>query len=205
MAKLKVCKSCRTEIDGKAKKCPNCGSKQGIPGIVKLFIGLVIICIGIVGCVSSCTKSVDDAVEEVKNSYNDINGKTKFKVNETFQNSYEKITMTEVNTNFTDYGEYSEPASGKKYVMVKFEIENISEKDELYVSSYDFNASADDVAINEGYIDNDKYNDISATLGKGKKSIGYIIYEAPKNANKITIDYNPNFWVDGTAIEFIVK
>ena len=69
--------------------------------------------------------------------------------------------MTEVNTNFTNYSEYSEPKSGYKYVMVKFEIENInSENDELYVSSLDFNADADGVAVDTAYVGNDQYNDI---------------------------------------------
>ena len=68
----KICKSCKEEINKKAKKCPYCGSKQGLPGIVKLFIGLVIICIGIVGCVSSCTKSIDDAIDSTDEGNNNL-------------------------------------------------------------------------------------------------------------------------------------
>jgi DNA helicase IV len=80
-----------------------------------------------------------------------------------------------------------------------------SENDELYVSSLDFNADADGVAVDTAYVGNDQYNDISATLGKGKKSIGYVFYEVPVSSKKITITYNPNFWTDGNAIEFIVQ
>ena len=90
--------------------------------------------------------------------------------------------------------------------MVKFEVENISsDNDELYVSSLSFNADADGVAVDDAYIGNEQYNSLSATLGKGKKSIGYIFYKVPVSAQKITITYNPNFWVDGNAIEFIVQ
>ena len=204
--KTKVCKHCKEEIAKDAKRCPKCGGKLGMPGIVKALIIVVIVIVCIVGCMSSCAKGVDDAVKETSNEYKDINGKTTFKINESFQNKYEKITMTEVNTNFKDYGEYSEPKEGHKYVMAKFEVENINtENDELYVSDLEFNADADGVAVDSGYVGNDKYKDLSATVGKGKKTVGYVFYEVPTNAKKITIEYNADFWTDGNAVEFIVQ
>ena len=203
----KICRHCKQEIDKRAKRCPKCGGNLGLPGFVKALIIIIIVLCWIVGCVSSCTKSVGDAVNdslnETKDAYKDINGKTSFKINESFQNKYEKITMTEVSTNFTDYSIYSKPADGKKYIMVKFEVENINEdKDELYVSSYDFHAYADGESCSTAYVGNDKYDSLSATVGKGKKTTGYIFYEVPQNAEKITIEYNANFWSDGTVIEF---
>ena len=201
----KICKHCKEEIAKDAKKCPKCGGKQGLPGIVKVLIIVVVVIVCIVGCMSSCAKGVDEAVKEVANEYADINGKTAFKVNETFENKYEKITMTEVNTNFTEYSEYFGPAEGNKYVMVKFEVENINDGDELYVSSMSFNAHADDVAVEQAYPANDKYKDLSATVAKGKKAIGYVFYEVPKNAKNIVIEYSADFWTDGNAIEFIVQ
>ena len=206
MAKLVKCKHCEAEIAKGVKKCPKCGGKLGLPTFVKFIIVVIIIFGMTIGCVSGCVNSVDESIKEASDSYKDINGKTSFKVNETFQNAYTKITMTEVNTNFTDYSEYLDPPAGKKYVMAKFEIENIDEEsDEQYVSSYDFNAFADGIAVEEGYIGNDQYNDFSATLGKGKKTIGYIFYEVPVNAQEITIEYSADFWTDGNNIEFIVQ
>ncbi len=204
--KTKKCKHCKEEIAKDAKRCPKCGGKQGIPGWTKAIIIIIIIIFCLVGCVNGCTNAVDDAVKETKNSYNDINGKTSFKINETFQNKYEKITMTEVNTNFTDYNEYVGPKEGNKVIAVKFEIENINdENDELYVSSLEFNAYVDGVAVDHFYGAADSYNDITATLGKGKKAIGYVFYEVPLNSNEIKVEYNANFWVDGTATEFVIQ
>lgn len=203
--KTKKCKHCQEEIAKSAKRCPKCGGKLGMPGWAKTLIIVVIIFVCIAGCVNGCANSVNDAVEDTKNSYKDINGKTSFKLNETFQNKYEKITMIEVNTNFTDYSKYSKPKDGSKVVMVKYEVENISdENDELYVSSLDFNAYADGVAVDSFYTGNDNYNNLTATVGKGKKTIGYVSYEVPVNAQKITVEYNANFWVDGNTIEFVV-
>lgn len=204
--KTKKCKHCKEEIAKDAKRCPKCGGKQGMPGWTKAIIIIIIIIFCLVGCVNGCSNAVDDAVKETKNSYNDINGKTSFKINETFQNKYEKITMTEVNTNFTDYNEYVGPKEGNKVIAVKFEIENINdENDELYVSSLEFNAYVDGVAVDQFYGAADSYNDITATLGKGKKAIGYVFYEVPLNSNEIKVEYNANFWVNGTAIEFVIQ
>ncbi len=202
----KKCKHCKEEIAKDAKKCPKCGGKQGMPGFVKALIIIFIVIACVVGCMNGCSNAVNDAVEETKNSYNDINGKTSFRVNETFENKYEKITMTEVNTNFTDYSQYSAPKDGYKYVMLKFEVENINtENDELYVSSLSFNADADGAVVESAYVGNDQYNDLSATVGKGKKAIGYIFYEVPISAQKVTVEYNADFWTDGNAIEFIAQ
>lgn len=201
----KVCKHCKEPIVKGAKRCPKCGGKQGMSAGLKALIIIIIIFICLVGCVGSCTNSVNNAVEEVGNSYKDINGKTEFKLNETFQNKYEKITMTEV-SDYTDYNEYLGPKEGNKVIVVKFEVENINEeKDELYVSSLSFNAYADGVAADQYLYGSDSYNDLSATLAKGKKAVGYILYEVPVNSQKITIEYSADFWTDGNAIEFIVQ
>ena len=52
---------------------------------------------------------------------------------------------------------------------------------------------------------NDNYKDLSATLGKAKKTIGYIFYEVPKNAKEITLEYSTDMWTDGNNIEFIIQ
>lgn len=143
----KICKHCKEEIAKNAKRCPKCGGKLGMPGWIKAIIIIVIILAGIVGCMSKFSNAVGEAVTEVKNEYKDVNGKSKFKINEAFQNKFEKIVMTEVNTNFTDYSEFTKPSDGNKFIMAKFEVKNINkDKDELYVSSLEFNASADYVA-----------------------------------------------------------
>lgn len=202
----KKCKYCHEEIAKNLKRCPKCGGNLGMPGWAKalIIVGVILFCIG--GCVNGCSNAVDKAVDDTKNSYQDINGKTSFGINETFQNKYEKITMTEINTNFTDYNEYLGPKDGNKIIVLKFEIENInSEKDELYVSSLGFNAYADGVASDLYLYASDKYNDLSATVGYGKKSVGYLLYEVPQTAQHITVEYNADFWIDGTAIEFVVQ
>ena len=202
----KKCKYCQEDIAKNAKKCPKCGGKLGMPTWAKFLIIVFIIFICIVGCVGSCTNAVNEAIDETSNSYKDKNGKTSFKINETFENKYEKITMLEVNTNFTDYSEYVGPSDGNKVIMAKFEIENINtENDVLYASSLSFNAYADKTNVDRFYGASSKYSDFSATVGQGKKTIGYVFYEVPINAQSIVIEYEADFWTDGNVIEFMVQ
>lgn len=188
----------------------------GIIGIVKktgrgmAIAGLVMGILSFIIATSinnSTSKVINEAVQETNSGYKDVNGKTKFLLNESFINSKEKITMIESNTDFRDYSPYATIKPGYKVIMAKFEIENVttSNDDEIYVSGYDFHAYADGEAVESFYSANDTYKDISATLSKGKKTSGYVFYEVPENASEITIEYNPNFWVDGNLIEFIIQ
>jgi uncharacterized protein YgiM (DUF1202 family) len=122
------------EINKKAKRCPKCGANLGIPGFIKVLIVLAIIFGLCVSCMSSCTDAVNDSIEETENEYKDINGKTSFKVGESFENKlgdpiskiYEDATISAAVTNI--YSESSETSEivGKleKYTVVtaqKFE------------------------------------------------------------------------------------
>ena len=153
--------------------------------------------------VSSCASEVSNSINETENSYLDINGKTTFSVNETFENKYLKITMIETNTNFKDYSEYLGPKSGYKVVMAKFEIENIGTTDE-YVSTYEFNCYADGVAMEDFLYSNDNYEWLSATLSPGKRAFGYVFFEVPENSNEIVLEYDES-WLNTNNITFIIK
>ena len=87
--------------------------------------------------------------------------------------------------------------------MVKFNAENIGEDDQ-YVSYLDFNCYADDVAMEENYLVFDNYENLSATISKGKKTNGYIFFEVPKNAETIVLEYEPRC-IEDIINEFKVK
>ena len=61
---MKKCKSCQSEIDSKAKKCPNCGKKQGMP--IWLIVIIVILILGVVGAIIGGGESESDKKEEPK-------------------------------------------------------------------------------------------------------------------------------------------
>lgn len=202
----KTCKFCKEEINKKAKRCPKCGAKFGMPGFVKFLIGLfvifILIIIGISSCANSLSNAIDESVDELENSYKDVSGKTSFNVNETFENAYIKMKITEVNLDFKDY-EYASIKDNHKVVMAKVEVENIGEDDQ-FISYYDYNCYVDGEAMEQQYYLNDNYEDISSTLSSGKKASGYLFFEVSKDATEIIVEYDAS-WLDSHNIEFVIK
>lgn len=91
---------------------------------------------------------------------------------------------------FTDYSEYSEPAKGNKIIYATFEFENISDDNE-YISTGDFSCYADGYDC-KSYYDFDQES-LDATLSKGRKTKGKVLFEVPKDAKEIKIEYDINF------------
>lgn len=196
----KKCKKCMEEINKKAKKCPKCGANLGIPGFVKVLIVLAVIFGLCISCMSSCTDAVNDSIEETENSYKDKNGKETFKVGESFENDYLKVTITDVNTDWKEYDEYFEPSEGKKIIQIAITAENIGEESEDISSLY-FECYADDVVVDE-YIWSEDSNEFGGTISKGKKTVGYIYYEVPVDSEKYVLEYEPNVLDDEVQVKF---
>ena len=62
---MKKCKYCKSEIDDKAKICPNCRKKQ--IGPVRKIVGAVILIIGICILVANCD-SFKETAQDIENS-----------------------------------------------------------------------------------------------------------------------------------------
>ncbi len=60
---MKQCKHCRTDIDKKAKVCPQCGRSQSNK-LVSLLIKIAIIFGIIIALIVACSKGVSDAIDE---------------------------------------------------------------------------------------------------------------------------------------------
>lgn len=202
---MKNCKKCGAEIAKSAKVCPKCGARFGLPGFVKVLIILAIIFVCLFGCVAACTKgavdAVDEAFTETENDNKDVNGKTEFKLNETFENKYVKLTMTDVNLDFKNYSKYADVKSGYKVISATFNIENIGESDDLF-DNVDFDCYADEEAMDSFYSVDDAT--FTKTISAGKKASGTVYFLVPKDAKKITIEYDAS-WLDNVNIVYIVK
>lgn len=70
---MKKCKYCQTEIDNKAKVCPNCRKKQGMPTWLKFVIAFVIIMF----LIAACSSSDNEPTSENKNTNSTTNETTK--------------------------------------------------------------------------------------------------------------------------------
>ena len=200
MFETKKCKHCFEDINAAATRCPKCGGSQGIPAyaIVLIIIGVLIL-IGaglIITLVAKTTINIQNGENNIQNKiaeqakeYRDINGKTRFKINETFQNQYEKVTVKSINKDYKSSNELIKPKDGNKFIAIEIEMENINSNE---YSTGLFNAYYNNVALDKDYDFN--LENFFSPNGRNKKSTGYLLYQAPKDANDITLEFS-NFTI----------
>lgn len=134
-------------------------------------------------------------------SYHDINGKESFNIGETFENKYIRIKVNNVVRGFTNLEDYK-IREGYETYLVYLTFENIDKYDQ-YISSYDFEAYADDVLLNQRYGD-EYYPSLDVSFSKGKKANGYILFDAPIDSDNIYLELN-TYYLDQSKVKFIIK
>lgn len=96
---------------------------------------------------------------------------------------------------FKDYNQYLGPKEGNKIIKLSLNVENTGSSDR-YISVYEFECYADNAQMDAYYED----DDLSATLSAGRTAKGSVYFEVPKNAEKIEVEYETDFWSSGKAI-----
>ena len=130
----KQCKKCRSFIDKKAKKCPNCGSKQGMP--VWLIVLIIIVAIGVL---SSLGKD-DSSTSNIDSANNSNNGSTQ--VQQPIE--YIKVSKDDLEEALDNNAAAAKDTYNKKYVEVTGKLGTI-DSDLKYISlmsstdEWDFN------------------------------------------------------------------
>lgn len=196
---MKKCKSCQTEIDEKATKCPNCQTDQR--GFFRRHpvlsaIGAIIIFFAIVGAMggggnegstnpsstnttTTSTATPTEAPKDVTPKIGDVTvlGEREFTV--------QSVRRT------TSVG-YSSAETGKEFVIVDVKIKNLGD-DEVSFNPYDFKVQdANGVQKDSTYADIE--NTLSyGTLAPGGEVTGLIPFEIPKGSTALLI-YQPSFW-----------
>lgn len=222
MGETKKCKHCQSEIDKKAKICPNCRKKQG--GKLK-FILIGVLAIAIIGALSSNNDepkkvektNTDKAVsntqendsgkessttEETKESENDQKEITTFKVGETA--SLKDVLVTLNGVTESEGSQFNSPKDGNVFALCEFTIENESDRDIAVSSVISFEAYCDDFSINQsiaGLLEKGDKNQLDGSVAAGKKMNGVIAYEVPKDWKELEINFTPDFW--GKEMTFI--
>ena len=180
--------------------------KKGLPAwaIVLIVLGglglLVVIAIIVFAVIGiNALKKVDS--NEIKDKLND------YIEENTDSTLYGTIgdTLTDGSLSLTLTGAYkydsigegyfvNTPAEGKEYLVLFFDIENISTESE-YVSHYDFEGYVDDVACDTTIIFNDVdgIKNLSANLASGKKAQGFVAFEVDKDWKDFEISYKQIF------------
>lgn len=202
MGETKKCKHCQTEIDKKAKVCPNCRRKQG--GKAKFIILGIIVIIVIVAALNG----TDDGPKKVENTDGTKQASTDkantttpeaevttFKVGETA--SLKDVLVTLNGVTESEGSDFNMPSDGNVFLLCEFTIENNSSKDIAVSSIMSFEAYVDDFSINQsitGLLEKGDKNQLDGSVAAGKKMNGIIAYEAPKDWKEIEINFTPDFW-----------
>ena len=209
----KLCKHCQTEIPKKAKVCPNCRKKQG--GIGKWIIIAVVafVVIGAIGGSDDQSESgtddnnIGNNSEVVNNDTNESNKDSEssnkesiITMGDVFEANGLKVTINDINTNYTDYDNlydlYS-PKEGYKYVSVSFKYENTGKSD-AYVSIYDYDCYADGTLCEQSYYFDTDF--VNANLSSGRNVSFTTYYEVPIDATEIELEYTANIWTSKKVI-----
>jgi Telomeric repeat-binding factor 2. len=109
-----------------------------------------------------------------------------------------KITAEEIIKNEPEYLKADE---GKKYIAVKFTIENISSEDQNVSSMIMFNSYSDGVKLDYSFgATSGLDGSLDGSISAGKKMIGYYGAEVDENAEKLEIEVNSGFLTVGKAV-----
>ena len=201
MEETKKCKYCQSEIDKKAKVCPNCKRKQGGKGKF-IIIGVIVVVILFAALGGgddepAATKTGNVNAGEDKGKKEEVSNE--FKSGDVVETKDLRISFLSAG-DYTSDNEFLQPKKGNKYVQAEFEFENISDSDK-YVSSWDFECYADTYSVEQTWLD---AGSLDATLSKGKKTKGSVYFEVPEGAKEITLEYAVNYFTSDKII-FVVK
>ena len=201
--KLKTCKHCGAEIAATAKTCPQCGGKNKAPIYKRpwFVVLVVLIIIGIIAGGSGSKKNQDthkvgevtnntSSQETTNNTSEDeptVEKKTSYVVGDILQDGDIKIVYI-ASGNYVEDNQFLQPGENNQYVFLKFAFINEGKTDKS-VSFYNFDAYADGYACDMHYSSDEA---LSATLSAGRATSGTIVFEVPKNAQDIEVEYSPN-------------
>ena len=200
MAKPIICKKCGTVYSSAQTICPKCMTRR--PLSTEKIIGGIAICAFILILIGSLANVLEEDTSNIVSEENasrvviDENKNKNLKVGDTLDANGLKITLNEAADWNGNHSRYSQPKNGYKYIRVYFIIKNTNSSDR-YLSSYDFTCYADDAKMEE-YIWGDNTLE-SGKISNGRNIQGYVYFEVPKNAQKIEIEYETDWWTDEKA------
>lgn len=191
-----------------------------ILGVLSIIFGIVCLCkkaskglaiagliLGILACIITfqAQSTLSDAINEAFSGNTTENTKTSAQqkecnVGESVDTSKVKITFNSCK-DYTNFNSYSKPAEGKKVIRAEFAFENISDSD-IYLGSME--CYSDDTKCETYYYADDYKSPTIESISSGKKFNAILYYEIPKDAQKITIEYDDNAW-SNTKVIFNIK
>jgi len=195
---MKKCKSCQTEIDEKAKKCPNCKSDQRNwfmrHKILTALFAIVILGVmaGVLGGGGDSNTSSSSNQEKTYRFTERADKQTKdveIVPGESGTVDGRKLTVVSVERK-ASLSEFDNAPSGKTYLVANVTIENVSDETQTY-NVFDFRLQTAGGQVVDPYYGGDN-NLSSGDLVTGGKASGNVTFEAPIETTSQYIIYKPN-------------
>lgn len=160
-----------------------------------------------VGIISSTEEKKEELSNEETETANEVKVKPA-KVGEYVEGDVWKISLLEAKQYDSIDGEYyseKPEIEGNKFVVLFFEVENISANDDhfnmFYIESYIDKYSAD----TEFLINNpENYKNLSGDVASGKKLKGYVAYEVSPDWSEIEFSYKNWVGTSGKVATFLI-
>lgn len=126
----------------------------------------------------------------------------KFSLNETAIFDNIKVTATKIEE--SNGKNFFEPESGKVFVGVNFEIENISDESQNISSLLLFDAYVDDVKCEYSVSANVAFGDgtLDGEISPGKKLVGWYSVEAPQDWKQLELEVKSD-WLSNNKAVFV--
>lgn len=211
--RMTVCKTCGQPVAKNAKFCPNCGAKRKkhrILGVVLVILGLSLIGSAISNIDSKPQKVTEntDITQQIEQDKEpqDTGGE---QPQGTTEPEYEEevfglgdsvlldgVTVTLTDVTVSDGGQFNKPTDGNEFVLLRFEIENNSNKEIAVSSLLTFVAYFDGYSTNfslSGLLEKEGQQ-LDGKIAVGKKMDGSVAYEASKDWKECEIHITPDFW-----------
>ncbi len=176
---MKKCKYCQSEIDKKAKICPNCKKKQSHK------LKWILLCLFILIIIIALSSGNDDQ-----------NFKKEYSQNESVTYKNVKYSITNVEKT-KGSNEYFQAKDGYEYVKVNIKIENNSDQ-KISFNALNFqmvNEDGVEASIYDITAEEDKLLS-SGELDAGGKTEGVIIWEQKQGDTGLKVRYYKNVLLD---------
>lgn len=142
---------------------------------------------------------IDTTTTGTQEQTEDTNTEEIISEGQSFENNELKVTINDVNTDFSDYDkDWYSPEEGKKYIEVSFTFENTGDSGDKYVSVYDFDCYADNTLCDQTY--NFGGDFINTNLSAGRNVSFSTYYIVPTDATNIELEYTANIWTDEKVV-----
>lgn len=201
---MKKCKSCQSEIDDKAKKCPHCQADQRnwfmrhkiLTGIAAAALFLLFIAMANSPGSNSSSQLVGSNGDNATSGQSQETKDAVYKIGDQIQLGNAIITVNSVE--YSQGGQYTKPVAGNEWINLNVTIENTS-SEQQYVTTLgqmfvrDGEGNSYQIAVTNKALENPGLGLDGAIIAKSKRT-GWVGFEIKKGASGLQFQYNASMW-----------